>query len=135
MRPPRRTDSAGLGLVGLLAVVVLLALLAAGAFVALRGASSPTAATPAGAGASVTTAAAGAPTTNAVDATRVAACQALAAEVQTALTLYQAQHGGYPSSLAALVPGLLKSDPATALASGQSLGYSAASGTLSPHCA
>jgi len=131
--------SAGFGLIGVLVVVVILGLMGAGAILVVNtesamprtdGLGSPVA----------STMPTGQPTghpspTSVTDPAAIAACRALVAEIQTAISVYSAMHaGGNPSSLADLVPGLLKSDPLKGLRPGQVLKYDAASGTIKATC-
>ena len=73
--------------------------------------------------------------TGAISAMQVVACQQLLAQVQSAISIYAVEHGGSnPADLSALVPGLLKTDPAKALAAGQKLSYVNSTGVVTGKC-
>ena len=135
-RRRRAADDRGIGLMGVLAVIVILGAVAALAVLSLNQQQAVTAKSPGSSPTSSSRPAASVPAVDsAVNAMAVVACEQLVAQVQTAIAVYSAEHGGTnPPGLAALVPGLLKTNPINALVHGQRLTYNSSTGAVTAKC-
>ena len=137
MSPVRARKEAGMSLLGVLVVIVVLGAVASIAYLKVQ--QSPWSVSGPAGTPTVGTSAKSAPSvpgiTGAISAMQVVACQQLLAQVQSAISIYAVEHGGSnPADLSALVPGLLKTDPAKALAAGQKLSYVNSTGVVTGKC-